>query len=565
MEESNYWKRLNRRRISRRALLGAGAATALGATAAALVGCGSGGDDEGTSGPATTGGSPVGAGTPRAGGNLTWGAGVAVTGLDPHIDIFGLGVAPLLYSYLYSWAPGREQVVTNNLAETFEQPDPEHLEFIFTLRRGVKAQPVGPAAGEEITSEDCEASFVRRGTALTAPDKRFPNRIDHYETPDPYTFKFVMKTPFVAAIREMANPTWAIVPKKVIEKYNSLSQVAFGSGPFILGDFNGAERIELLRHPDYFLKPRPWLDSLTYIVITDNSSLLAAFRSGQHDVNGAVLTKRDAEDLQKNDQLVVNKNPSLFYPVIHLKMKPPFDDIRVREALDLALDRDEIISVLQNGEGNYNGPIQWGQTKWALPQDELRSFFTYNPDKAKAILAEAGYPDGISAKMKLIKLTGPAIVSDTAVLIKDQLRRAGINIDLNEVEQGAFLADLFSGNFQMIFFPNLPYDEPDRPLSFYHSKGVSGSGNWNNYSNKEIDELINAQSQEFDEVKRMEIITTVQRKILAEHGPQISLTGGYGYSARWNYVHFGLDFSDPEATPTPDAGPFGADIWIDKG
>jgi len=565
MEESNYWKRLNRRRISRRALLGAGAATALGATAAAFVGCGSGGGGGNENSPATTRPSPGSPGSPRPGGDLTWGASVAVSGLDPHIDIFGLGVVPLLYSYLYSWAPGREQVVTNNLAEAFEQPDKDHLEFIFKLRRGVNAQPVGPAAGEEITSEDCQASFVRRGTALTAPDKRFPNRIDHYETPDPYTFKFFMKQPFVPAIREMANPTWAIVQKKVIDQYPSLSQVAFGSGPFSLGDFVGAERIEFNRHPDYFLKPRPWLDTLTYIVITDNSSLQAAFRSGQHDVSGALLTKKDAEDLQKSGNFVVNKAPSLFYPVIHLKMKPPFDDIRVREALDLALYRDEIITVLQDGEGNYNGPIQWGQTKWALPQDELRSSLRYDPEAAKARLAEAGFPNGFSAKMKLIKLTGPSIVGDTAVLIKDQLRRVGINIELNEVEPGAFLSDLFSGNFQMIFFPNLPYDEPDRPLSFYHSKGVSGSGNWNNYSNADVDSLVDAQAKEFDDAQRKEIITAAQRKILTEHGPQISLTSGYGYFARWNYVHFGADFNDPNATPPADAGPFGADIWTDKG
>lgn len=558
--KSSYWKRFSRRRLSRRALLGAGAAAVLGAGGALLAGCRS----EGGSGGPTPAGSPVAAGTPRPGGNLTIGAAVSFSGIDPHIDIYGLGIVPLMYSYLYSWDPAREEVVLNNLAEEFEQPDPEHLEFIFTLRRGVRAHPIGPAAGEELTSADCLASFQRRGSAITAPDKRFPQRIDHYETPDPYTFKFVMKRPFVPAIREIANPTWAIVPAKVLEKFSSLSNAAYGSGPFMLDTFHGAERVVLKKHPDFFLAPRPWLDSVTYIVIPENSSLLAAFRSGQHDVNGAVLTKSDAEKLQEDDRFIVTKTPTLFYPVIHLKViRPPFDDIRVRRAMDLAIDRDEIIAVIQEGEGNYNGPIQWAQVNWALPQEELREFYRPNRELAKQLLAEAGYPDGFTAKMKLPKLTGPNVVGDTAVLIKDQLRRVGINIELDEVEQGAFIVSvLLTGNFEMAFFPNLPYDEPDRPLSFYHSLGVSGSGNWSGYSNPELDKLIEAQQEEFDVERRRQIILEAQRMILPEHGPQLTLTGGYSYSARWNYVHFGTGPSGEE--PPEDAGPLGSDWWVDR-
>jgi len=118
------------------------------------------------------------------------------------------------------------------------------------------------------------------------------------------------------------------------------------------------------------------------------------------------------------------------------------------------------------------------------------------------------------------------------------------------------------GNFHMAFFPNLPYDEPDRPLAFYHSKGVTGNGNWTNYSNKELDQLVDEQSEEFDEVKRKDIILKAQRLILAQHGPQLTLTGGYNYQARWNYVHFGTELTGEE--PPKDAGPFGADIWVDK-
>ena len=572
MEGPNYWQRLQRKRLSRRTLLAAGATTAIGGAAALVVGCG--GDDgngNGTPRPTRPQGSP---GQPVPGGSVTSGRSLSALGIDPHIDLTGADIDTLLYSYLYSWVPGREEFVLNNLAEEFEQPDPEHLQFIFTLRQGVKAHPIegNPAAGEEMTSEDCKQSFIRRGTSITAPDKRFPHKIAGSSdpamlppallTPDRYTFSFNMAEPFVPSIREMANFTWAIVPAKVIDEYTSLAQVAYGSGPFMLEEFRGNERIVLKRHPEYYLSPRPWLDGITYIVIQENSSLLAAFKNGQHDINGGILTKADFEEYSENEDYVTAKAPSLFYPVIHLKMKPPFDDPRVRKAIDLALNRDEFIAVISGGEGNYNGPIQWPQTKWALPQEELRAFYKSDPDQAKALLSDAGYENGFKSRMKLPKLSGIQIVGDIAVVIKDQLSRVGIDVQLDEVELGAFIGStLLPGNFEMTFFPNLPYDEPDRPLSFYHSLGVTGSGNWNNYSNKELDKLIEAQSIEFDEAKRKDIIYQAQRLILEEHGPQITLSGGYTYTAHWNYVHFPNEIgTDPPA----DAGPFGVDIWTDK-
>ena len=572
MEQPNYWQRLARQRMTRRRLLAAGGVTALGAGAAMIVGCGGGGDGNGVTLKTPDPANPT---APIPGGDVTFGRLLNVLGIDPHLDLTGLDIDFQLYSYLYSWRPYAEEIVLNNLASDFETPDPEHLEFIFTLNQGVKCHPIGPAAGEEITSEDCKQSFIRRGTSLTAPDKRFPNYISGVPTdrtaltaalltPDRYTFRFKMAQPFVPSIREMANPTWAIVPAKVLEEFKGrgLSQDAFGSGPFMLEEFQGNEKIVLRKHPEYFLQGRPYLDSITYIVITESSSLLAAFESGQHDVNGAILTKDQYDEFADDERFTVATAPSFFYPVIHMKMKPPWDEIRVREAVDLALNRDEMIASIQDNQGNYNGPIQWPQEKWALPQRELREFYQYNTELAKAKLAEAGYEGGIDVRMKLPKVTGATFIADTATLIKNQLEKVNINVQIDEVELGTFIAStILPGNFEWAFFPNLPYDEPDRPLSFYHSRGVTGTGNWTNYTNPELDKLIDAQALEFDEAKRQEIIYAAQRMILKEHGPQITLTGGQQYSARWAYVHTPFEIGKD---PPKDVGPFGVDIWTEE-
>jgi peptide/nickel transport system substrate-binding protein len=372
----------------------------------------------------------------------------------------------------------------------------------------------------------------------------------------------------------MSNPTWAIVPAKVIERYGEsfqaggLTQKAFGSGPFMLKEFRGSERIILERHPEYFLAPRPWLNGMRYIVISEPQSLLAAFDSGQHDVNGAIMNKRQAEDRMKKDQFSIGKVPTRFYPVIHFKIRPPFDEPRVREAFDLALDRDEMIDLIWDSEGNYNGPVQWLQARFSLPQDELRAAMPYDPEKARQLLSAAGYEGGIEAKMKIPRVPGAPLIADLSSLIKDQLSRVGINILLDEVELGTFIANvILPGNFDLAFFPNLPYDEPDRPLSFYHTKGVTGQLNWNNYSNREIDALIDQQSEDFNEATRIQTVLEVQRLILKEHGPQITLPGGNFYGARWSYVHnpyqFFLDLGEGQLSPD-QAGPPGSDTWTEE-
>ena len=590
MEESNYWTRLNRKRISRRALLSAGATTALGAAAAAVVGCGGGGNGNGNGGSSSDNGpgetsAPQVYGPPVPGGTIIQGRLLNVLGIDPHIDLTGLDIDMRLYSYLYSWKPFDEKAIFNNYALSVEMPSPDQTEFIFSLRPGVKIQPQddNPAKGEVLTSTDVKESWVRRGTAITAPDKRFPLRISGtaspdanalraaLQTPDANTFSFKMSSPFVPAFREMSNPTWAIVPAKVIEKYGSsftyggLGQKAWGSGPYMLDEFRGTERIILQKHPEYFLSPRPWVDEIRYIIITEPQSLLAAFDSGQHDINGALMNKAQAEERMKKKDLIVVKAPTRFYPVIHFKIRPPFDDIRVREALDLGIDRDEIIDLIWDGEGNYNGPVQWLLARFSLPQDELRAAMPYDPQKARHLLSAAGYDNGIEAKMKIPRVPGAPFIADLSSLLKDQLGKVGIKLLLDEVELGTFIANvILPGNFDLAFFPNLPYDEPDRPLSFYHTRGVTGVGNWNNYTNPAIDALIDAQSVDFNEESRIKTILDVQRMILKEHGPQITMPGGNFYAARHSYVHLPYEFGvDPGegALKDNEIGPEAADIY----
>jgi peptide/nickel transport system substrate-binding protein len=577
MEQPNYWQRLARKRLSRRSVLIAGGTAALGGATAMVVGCGGGnGNGNGsTTGPNVSGNPDA---SPRPGGSVTFGRLLNIGGIDPHVDLTGLDIDAMCYSYLYSWDPIDEELVFNNLAEEFEHPD--DLTFLFKIRPGVMTHPGDyPGANEEMSAEDVRLSFIRRGSSITAPDKRFPFKIAGSSNkadleakllvPDRYTFNFTMSQPFVPAIREMANPTWAIVPAKVLAEFGerfsgeSLSQNAYGSGPFMLESFRGNDRVVLKKHPNYFHTGYPYVDEIVHQIITEGSSLLSAFESGAHDVNGSVLTRAEFDEKKDDERFSVARAFSFFYPCIQYKWKPPFDDIRVREAINLALNRDEFITTINDGEGQYNGPIQWVQRKWALPQEELREFYIHDLDRAKALMREAGYENGFDVKMKIPKVTGATFIADSASLILNHLEKININIQLDEVEVGTFIASvILPGNFDMTFFPNLPYDEPDRPLSFYHSKGVTGTGNWTNYNNQALDRLIDRQSELFDDEEGLATILEAQRMIIREHGPQITLPFGYQYAARWSYVHFPYEIG--QAFPE-DILPFGCQIWTEEG
>jgi peptide/nickel transport system substrate-binding protein len=192
----------------------------------------------------------------------------------------------------------------------------------------------------------------------------------------------------------------------------------------------------------------------------------------------------------------------------------------------------------------------------------------YDPQKARDLLNAAGYPNGVEVKMKIPRVPGAPIIADLSSLIKDQVGKVGIKLLLDEVEIGTFIANvILPGNFDLAFFPNLPYDEPDRPLSFYHTRGVTGVGNWNNYTNPDLDKLIDAQESDFNEDRRIQTIFEAQRLILKEHGPQITLPGGNFYGARWKYVHhpyqYFLDLGEGDIPPDK-IGPAGADGWTER-
>jgi len=568
---------LARGKLSRRSFLSGGLTAACGTGAALIFGCG-GGSPGATQAPS----SGIIAAGPRRGGQITIGSllPLPVLGLDPHTDGSADDITEFIYSRLYGWNPTNQVAIFNDLATALEIPDPDRSKFIFRLRPGVKIHsiPGNPASGGEITAEDCKQSFIHRGTSIAASDKRLTLLISGttspdsgalgaaLQTPDPLTFSFKLTRPFVPAFSQMAKPEWAILPAGQIAEsgkgYADSLHSALGSGPFKLERLDG-ENVVLVRHPEYFLSPRPWLDRIIFELGSSTAAQVSGLKAGHFDAIAAAISRDDFRRLKDDGRFTVARAPTLFNPSIHFRIRTPFDDARVREAIDLALDRQAFLDAIWDSEGSYNGPIAWPLTQWALPLDELRRLYPHDPARARALLEEAGYANGFATTMKVPgpESSGVFDIKKAAGRIVADLSQIGLTVTVDEVDLDSFIANtLLPGNFEMAFFPNMPYDEPDRPLAFYTTQGITGVGNWSNYTNTQIDGLVEAQTREFDEQRRQQIIYEAQRLMIKEHGPQITLPSGYQYHAHASRVHYPYEPGEP---PSPGAGPWGSDFWTE--
>ena len=547
MQTSSYWQRFTTQRLSRRRALQAGA-TGLGATALVLAGCG--GDEEAED---EDKGTPAAQETPQSGGKITFGLISDPGGLDEQEGVTNYWVTSQFNGFLFH-INLRTQEMMLHMADRFEQPD--NTTYIWTLKPGIKFHNVEPTFGREVTADDFAYSFTRRlEDAAVQNDKQLLRDFAAgWEAVDKYTFRLRTKQPYRPAIDELGNPSYPIVPNEAVEKYGDLMSHPVGCGAYILTEFIRSERVRMKRNPDYFMPGRPYMDEREWQIVLDNSTLLQMFETGQHDYNGVTLDKLKVEEIEQMDHVAVLKAPNFWRHTLLLRVdQPPFKDTRVWEAIDLIVDRQDLIDKMAFGEGVYTGPVPASLEQYSLPQDELRDFYKVDLTKAKQLLRPPASPTAWSS-------TAVENVTDMqkcAEVVKEQLAKANVNMKLQLVELASYLAqNLYGRDFQGTMYYNLPYVEPDRPLCAYYSKGQAGFS-FSGYSNPSIDAWIEKERAEFDNDKRQQIILDAQREMIKEHGPQINTYIPQGWVAYRDWVH-GIE-------KTVDIGAWaylGIDAWV---
>jgi peptide/nickel transport system substrate-binding protein len=529
-------------KISRRAFL-AGTAAAAGLAALRCRG-----NEETTS----TGPTPT-SGAIKRGGVFRLGTTIPAVSIDPHTEVtMGLAFICFIYGYLLHeiQQPEGPPTLVFDHAESLERPD--DLTYVFKMRPGIHFQDLPPSNGREVVAEDALYSFDRIASLASTPF--WSEGIESKSAPDPYTFQVRLTGLYAYTMGEFGGIRTAIVPKEAVEQFGDLKSHGLGSGPFQVASLSRSETIDMIRNPNYYVEGIPYVDGMSWRIIPDDSSLKAAFKAQQLDVYGPPTKIQADEVAEMSKDVILTKAANLAIFTINLNeiAVPALQDERVREAMDISLNRDAMIEKLCFGEGNYTGPVSWGLDFWSLPQDELRQRYKRDVAKARQLLEAAGVTD-LTLEMKFPS----GSTADLASMIKQQWAEAGITVDLVPQELGAWVADLFANNYQLMVGGGLPYGDEQLPLQFNHTKSWTRTANPVHLPDPAIDALLDQILVTPDVQERQRLVLEVTRKIIDRHGPFLYLYAPYAYTARWRYVR-GYDDINPAMVA------YTYNMWLDK-
>ncbi len=471
--------------------------------------------------------------TPQPGGVLKTALPFDPDNLDPAQGGFAFIVFQRLYSYLHH-VDGRTLEYIPDVATGFEQPD--DLTYIFTLRQGVKFHDIAPANGREITARDFVYSFNRLTQVLNPIDPGFMARVvDKVEAPDAYTLKITTKKPYSSALQVMGGFWYAVVNQEAFEQWGGISKRALGSGPFVLKSFEQEQGASLIRNAGYYKAGQPYLDGMDITVITDSTNALAQFRTKALDVNSAPLSKPEFDSL-KNELggLRFAETPGILDPWVGVNLRrAPWNDIRVRRALDLVIDRKQMIRNLAFGAGKLNGPIPWGNERWALPQDELEEKYKVDKAEARRLFEAAGV-----TKLDITHRVTTALPFGREIgeFLKEQLREFGINVTISVHEQNDWIqTTILKQDFDTCGFAWFPVLDPTVSLRFVDKNDIF-SGQMFGFDDPGIASLYAKMQATFDIDARREATFDLQRAVLDFHGPVLHMFDSYLYSLWWPWV-----------------------------
>lgn len=383
--------------------------------------------------------------TPQRGGTLNW----ALEQDPAHIAPFG-GILTanhwgkeLMYDSLLEWDPKLNTRVA--LAEKWEVVNPRTV--VFTLKRGIRFHN-----GKELTAADCKYSFDLQANppapGSTAVLGQLP-AIDRTEVIDKYRLRIRLKAPDARLFGYLAWGRYSpMVPEGMYQQVNP-GREGIGTGPFRLVTYQPNDRLEFVRYPRFWRQPQPYLNAVNFKVLPDEQARIAALRAGA--IDGATLSADGARQFRGNSNFRVLSNYTAAFRELQMTYKPgdrkPWHDKRVRQAVNHALNRQEIINRVYSGNGEYSGHVPPGYGPWPLPVKELRErWLKHDLARARTLMRQAGYANGFEVTMSTFST--PLDFQQVAAVIKAQLDRIGINVRIEAQEPGTFAANNGRGNFE---------------------------------------------------------------------------------------------------------------------
>ncbi len=460
---------------------------------------------------------------PQYGGTLTFANNGEPPNSDPSIGgaVAGFAITGVLEKLsIADWAVDRnvnnlrneylaDDHIVPALAEGWENPDP--LTYIFHIRQGVRWHKKAPMNSRELTAQDVEYNYHRltgTGSGFTKPPVHF-SLLDKLEyesirATDKYTVVIKLKKPRLDALRVLVEDPFAwISPPEVIKQHGDTAdwRKLVGTGPFELTDWVEGHSLTWTKNPDYWGTDEkypqnrlPYVDTLRSLVMKDEATRFAALRSGKvdyigHNAGSSIKTPDAMESLQRtNPDLKVypyyfRSNAGMAYKV----SKPPFNDIRVRKALQMAVDLETINQSYYKGLAVVTPQGQIGnfQTQFAIHYDqwpeEIKAGYRYDPKAAEKLLDEAGYPhgaDGIRFTTKMDGIIYIAFNTDYFAIVIDYWRKIGVKAELKLYEAAEYNSRAGEHKFEGMtwWVAATPYHPLSTLFAFYHGNTIWNRG-----------------------------------------------------------------------------------------
>jgi peptide/nickel transport system substrate-binding protein len=463
--------------------------------------------------------------TPRQGGVLKAAFSADPAGFDPVRGPSGMShvVIEQIYSTLMNLDTDAKPYP--DLAESYEVSK-DGLQYTFPLRKGITFHN-----GDELLAEDVKFSFDR----LRAKDSGYSygaqvETIANVEAVDKYTVRFTLSKRTGPFLIYMAFPGSSIVPKKLVESGHDLNAKPVGSGPFKFIGYEPRSAIRFERNPNYHEKGKPYFDAMEYRIISDITALSSAVMSGDVNFSNEIPPKDWAQIKSNPDLEGVTLEGSRYNWLLCNTTKPPLDNPKVRQAIAQAINRDALV------KGAFFGlatPILGGVIpEWNWGYADVKYFKPQgDPEKAKALLAEAGHANGFETSMTIAS-SFPAQMA-MAPIIQANLAAVGIKAKIGTMEIPRFWDEVWStSNFNITTMYWLsPLADPDDFVTNNYKCGMAI--NVQKYCSKKMDELLEAAKTAETDQKRKELYKKVTELSLEEMG-QVPLVNGWLLIAHTN-------------------------------
>ena len=468
---------------------------------------------------------------PRSGGELVFAVGGTPPSFDGHRETTFAMLHPIAphYSTLLRFDPQNYPKIVGDVAESWTISR-DALTYTFKLRRGIRFHD-----GSELTSRDVKATYdkiIFPPEGVVSARQASYELVKSVEAPDPYTVVFHLKHLSASFLANLASPWNFIYKAEILAKDPRwYEKNIMGTGPFTFVEYVAGSHWVGKKNPGYFMKGRPYLDGYKAIIIRDTAPRVAAVRSGQALVEFRGFNPAARDDVVRSGgkQIMVQETPWACSILVTINNeKKPFNDVRVRRAMSLAIDRWNASQALSKiSVMKYVGGLLRPGSEFAIPEADLVKLpgFGRNIDaarkEARRLLREAGVSEGYSFTLKNRNVKEPYEIAGVYVI--DQWRQIGLNVNHVQQEEGPYINDLRQDNYDAaIDFQCDFMDEPDLQVFRFISSDRSPI-NYGRYNDPVLDDLYERQSRATDKPERLKLLRQLEKRVLDEKVYQFDL------------------------------------------